>query len=193
MLLNIGIDFVAAALVGLLIVPLVHRRAVRLTMRRLDETILHSVGEIRADKDQLRASLANSAHQLELTVEKMKTRAAAKIAEFGEKADVINRLEKELENKSAIMAALETNERALRDQLHDKETDLVRLVAELGHKSAIAESRRVEIADIRTEVEAIRQMIARYEDARALRDHDDELFAPADGRGPGARPPRHTH
>lgn len=189
-LLDAGIGFLAAALLGLLIVPLVHWRAVRLTMRRLDEAILHSVGEIRADKDQSRSSLANSAHQLEMTVEKMKTRAAARIAEFSGKADTINRLQQELDDRSGAIATHQANERALREQLHDKESDLVRLVAELGHKSTIAESRRIEIADIRTEVEAIKQMIARYEDARVLRDHDDDLFAPTGRRGFGSR---HTH
>ena len=48
-----GIGFLVAALLGLLFVPLVHNRAVRLTMRRLEAATPLSIAEIRADKDQL--------------------------------------------------------------------------------------------------------------------------------------------
>jgi len=39
-------------LVGLMIVPLVHNRAVRLTTRRLEAATPLSMAEIQADKDQ---------------------------------------------------------------------------------------------------------------------------------------------
>jgi len=43
-----GIGFLVAALLGLLFVPLVHNRAVRLTMRRLEAATPLSIAEIRA-------------------------------------------------------------------------------------------------------------------------------------------------
>ena len=49
-----GIGFLVAALIGLVVVPLVHGRAVRLTMRRLEAATPLSMAEIQADKDQLR-------------------------------------------------------------------------------------------------------------------------------------------
>ena len=53
-----GIGFLVAALIGLVVVPLVHGRAVRLTMRRLEAAAPLSMAEIQADKDQLRAEFA---------------------------------------------------------------------------------------------------------------------------------------
>src|SRR5450432_3608852 len=55
-----GIGFLVAALVGLVVVPLVHGRAVRLTMRRLEAATPLSMAEIQADKDQLRSNHATS-------------------------------------------------------------------------------------------------------------------------------------
>jgi len=57
-----GIGFLAAALLGLLLLPAVHNRAVRLTMKRLEASTPLSIAEIRADKDQLRAEFAVSTH-----------------------------------------------------------------------------------------------------------------------------------
>ena len=72
-----GIGFLVAALLGLLFVPLVHNRAVRLTMRRLEAATPLSIAEIRADKDQLRAEFAMSTRRLEMSVEQMKAKTTA--------------------------------------------------------------------------------------------------------------------
>jgi len=53
-----GIGFLCASLLGLVIVPLVHNRAARLTMRRLEAATPVSMAELQADKDQLRAEFA---------------------------------------------------------------------------------------------------------------------------------------
>ena len=50
-----GIGFFSAALSVLVVVPLVHGRAVRLTTRRLEGAIPSSVTETLAHKDLLRA------------------------------------------------------------------------------------------------------------------------------------------
>ena len=50
-----SIGFLAASLFGLVLIPLVHNRAVRLTMKRLEAATPLSMAEIQADKDQLRA------------------------------------------------------------------------------------------------------------------------------------------
>jgi chromosome segregation ATPase len=185
--LNFGLGFLTAALLALLFAPLVHKRAVRLTLKRLDQAILHSIGEIRADKDQLRAKLTAATRQLEMSMAHMKAKTLAKLAEFGKTTDTINRLEQELGEKTAAISALEAREKALREQLRtteqafeirddalheagqvlaDKEAELVKLVAELGEQTTIADSQRVEVAAIRAEVEAIKLSVAQYEDAR---------------------------
>jgi hypothetical protein len=45
-----GIGFLVATLLGLLLIPLVHNRAVRLTMKRLEASTPMSMVEIRADR-----------------------------------------------------------------------------------------------------------------------------------------------
>ena len=94
-----GIGFLVAALLGLLFVPLVHERAVRLTMRRLEAATPLSIAEIRADKDQLRAEFAMSTRRLEVSVEQMKAKTTGQLAELGKKTDAIIQLKRELGEK----------------------------------------------------------------------------------------------
>jgi chromosome segregation ATPase len=189
-----GIGFLVAALLALLFVPLVHNRAVRLTMRRLEAATPLSIAEIRADKDQLRAEFAMSTRRLEMSVEQMKARTTGQLAELGKKTEAINQLKRELGEKTAAMFALETRDKNLRDQLHatetefehkssllreaertlaDKQADLARLVAELGDRAITADSQRVEMAAMRTQVEAMKVSVADYE--HAVRTTEDRL------------------
>src|SRR3974390_2300096 len=118
-----GIGFLVAALLGLLFVPLVHSRAVRLTMRRLEAATPLSIAEIRADKDQLPAEFAMSTRRLEMSVEKMKTKTTSQLAQLGKKTDAINQLKKELGEKTATIFALEAHDKTLREQLRSTEEE----------------------------------------------------------------------
>jgi chromosome segregation ATPase len=179
-----GIGFLVAALLGLLFIPLVHNRAVRLTMRRLEAATPLSIAEIRADKDQLRAEFAMSTRRLEMSVAQMKTKTTSQLADLGKKTDAVNQLKKELGEKSSTIFALEAREKTLREQLRateeefgiktgalreaertlaDKEAELVKLVAELGEHSIIADNQRVELAALRTQVEAMKFSVSDYD------------------------------
>src|SRR5512137_2485244 len=161
-----GIGFLVAALIGLVIIPLVHGRAVRLTMRRLEAATPLSMAEIQADKDQLRAEFAMSTRRLEMSVEQLKTKSTSQLAELGKKGDAINRLKVELGEKTASIFALEARDKGLRDQLRateeevvvktsamydaqralsDKQADLARLMGELDERSTLADSQKVEM------------------------------------------------
>ncbi|HUD87713.1 MAG TPA: hypothetical protein VMR17_14775, partial [Xanthobacteraceae bacterium] len=161
--MHFAVGFSAAALLALLFVPLVHKRAVRLTARRFEATVPAAVGEIRADKDELRTKLATSTRRLEMTVEQMKAKTMSKLDELDRKKDAINLLEKELDDKTAAIAALEARDKSMCEQLRaaqqqfqaqstalreteqllaDKEAELVQLVAELGEQ----ESQQAEFA-----------------------------------------------
>jgi len=189
-----GIGFLVAALLGLLFVPLVHNRAVRLTMRRLEAATPLSIAEIRADKDQLRAEFAMSTRRLEMSVEQMKAKTTGQLAELGKKTDAINQLKKELGEKTAAIFTFESREKNLRDQLHateqefeikstalreaertlgDKQADLAKIVAELGERSILADSQRVELAALRTQIEAMKVSVADYD--RAVRSTEERL------------------
>jgi chromosome segregation ATPase len=189
-----GIGFLVAALLALLFVPLVHSRAVRLTMRRLEAATPLSIAEIRADKDQLRAEFAMSTRRLEMSVEQMKAKTTGQLAELGKKTDAINQLKKELGEKTAAIIALESRDKNLRDQLRvteeefevkssalhgaerglaDKQADLAKIVAELGERSIAADSQRVELAALRRQIEAMKVSVADHE--RAVRASEEKL------------------
>src|SRR5215470_16466731 len=119
-----GIGFLIASLFGLVILPLVHARAARLTARRLDAATPVSMAEIQADKDQLRAEFAMSTRRLEISVEQLKAKTTSQLAELGKKSDAIIRLKAELGEKTATIFALEGREKALRDQLRVTEEEL---------------------------------------------------------------------
>ncbi|HEX4408932.1 MAG TPA: hypothetical protein VH206_09175 [Xanthobacteraceae bacterium] len=193
-IMYLGIGFLVAALFCLLFIPLVHNRAVRLTMRRLEAATPLSISEIRADKDQLRAEFAMSTRRLEMSVEKMKARTTTQLAELGKKTDAINHLKKELGEKTAAIFALEGRERTVRDQLRatedefqiksgalheaerhlsDKEAELTKLLSELGERTLVADSQRTEIAAFRTQVEAMKVAVSDHE--RAVTETEQRL------------------
>ena len=189
-----GIGFLVAALFALLFVPLVHNRAVRLTMRRLEAATPLTIAEIRADKDQLRAEFALSTRRLEMSVEQLKTKTTAQLAELGKKADAINLLKKELGEKTAAIFALEARDKTLGEQIRstedelahkagalrateravaDKEAELAKIAAALGEKSIDADTQRIELAALRTQLEALKVGVADHE--RIAKDAEDRL------------------
>ena len=114
-----GIGFLCAALFGLLVIPLVHRRAIRLTMRRLEGAVPVSVEEIQADKDQLRADFAMSTRRLEMNVEQLQHKSTNQLAELGRKADAINLLKSERDAQKVEISALKSQMQALNELLRN--------------------------------------------------------------------------
>jgi hypothetical protein len=112
-----GIGFLFASLIGIAVIPLVHARAVRLTLKRVENSIPQSMAEIQADKDLLRAEFAMQARRLEIDVEQLKDKAANQFAELGRKTDVINRLKIQHEAQNVETVALKTELEALRKGL----------------------------------------------------------------------------
>jgi chromosome segregation ATPase len=189
-----GIGFLVATLIGLIIIPLVHGRAVRLTMRRLEAATPLSMAEIQADKDQLRAEFAMSTRRLEMSVEQLQNRTTAQLAELSRKTDAINRLKAELGEKTATIFALESRDKALRDQLrasedefsgdtvavrdaeralNDKEAELARMTAELDQQSVLTDSQKIEIVALKTQAEALKERLGDAE--RAVKTADDRV------------------
>ncbi len=179
-----GLGFLAASLVGLIIVPFVHGRAVRLTVRRLEAATPLSMAEIQADKDQLRAEFAMSTRRLEMSVDTLKNKSTGQLAELGKKNDVINRLKIELGEKAATIFALEARDKGIKDQLRatedelevktsalreternlaDKEAELAKASASLTEQTATSDSQRVEIVALKTQVDNFKDQVATLE------------------------------
>jgi hypothetical protein len=102
-IMYMGIGLLFGCLLAGAIVPLVHNRAIRLTVRRLQRPS-QSMAEIQADKDLLRAEFAMSIRRFEITVEQLKNKITNQLVELGKKSDIINRLNLERnELKAEVM------------------------------------------------------------------------------------------
>ena len=183
-IMYLAIGFLLSMLCGLMVMPLVHNRAVRLTTRRMEAATPLSMAEIQADKDQLRAEFAMSARRLEMSVEQLKNKTTSQLAELGKKSDSINRLKIELGEKNATIFSLEAREKALRDQLRateeeftfktqslrtaeqalaDKQAELGKLTHELSDRSMTAESRQVELVAVRAQIDTLQTRVNQAE------------------------------
>ena len=175
-----AIGFLISMLCGLMILPLVHNRAVRLTTRRMEAATPLSMAEIQADKDQLRAEFAMSARRLEMSVDQLKSKTTSQLAELGKKTDAINRMKIELGEKNAAIFALEAREKAMKEQLRateeeftaktellrnaeqaltDKQSELGKINAALSDRSMTADSRQIELVAVRTQVEELKNRV----------------------------------
>src|SRR5271156_334134 len=179
-IMYVAIGFLLSMLCGLMIVPLVHNRAVRLTTRRLEAATPLSMAEIQADKDQLRAELAMSARRLEMSVDQLKNKTTSQLAELGKKSDAINRMKLELGEKNATIFALEAREKAVKEQMRateeefaakteslrtaeqaltDKQSELAKINTELSDRSRMADSRQVELVAVRAQIDELKNRV----------------------------------
>ena len=180
----LAIGFLISMLCGLMILPLVHNRAVRLTTRRIEAATPLSMAEIQADKDQLRAEFAMSARRLELSVDQLKSKTTSQLAELGKKTDAINRMKLELGEKNATIFALEAREKAIKEQLRateeefaartealrsaeqaltDKQKELSKTTTELSDRSVTADTRQTELVALRSQVEELKTRVGNAE------------------------------
>src|SRR2546425_12016581 len=179
-IMYLAIGFLVSMLFGLMIVPLVHNRAVRLTTKRMEAATPLSMAETQADKDQLRAEFAMSARRLEMSVDQLKNKTTSQLAELGKKSDAINRMKLELGEKNATIFSLEAREKAMKEQLrateeefaaktealrtdeqalNDKQNELAKLNAEVSGRSMAAESRQVELIAVRAQIDELKNRV----------------------------------
>src|SRR5471032_542247 len=179
-IMYLAIGFLVSMLFGLMVVPLVHSRAVRLTTRRLEAATPLSMAEIQADKDQLRAEFAMSARRLEMSVEQIKNKTTSQLAELGKKSDAINRMKVEIGEKNATIFSLEAREKAVKEQLRateeefaakteglrlaeqnltDKRSELSKINTELSDRSMMAEGRQVELVAVRAQIDELKNRV----------------------------------
>jgi chromosome segregation ATPase len=179
-IMYLAIGFLVSMLFGLMIVPLVHNRAVRLTTKRMEAATPLSMAEIQADKDQLRAEFAMSARRLEMSVDQLKNKTTSQLAELGKKSDAINRMKIELGEKNATIFSLEAREKAVKEQLRateeeftakteslreaeraltEKQGDLAKINHELSDRSMMAESRQVELLAVRAQIDELKARV----------------------------------
>jgi hypothetical protein len=198
----IGIGFLAAGLLVIGAIPMVHARAVRLTQRRLEAMIPMSMAEIHADKDQLRAEFAMSTRRLEMSVDQMKAKTSTHLAEIGKKSEAVGRLKLELGEKAAALLGAEAKVNSLSEELQrtqnelgaktsvlqqtdrmlaERTAELARFTTRLNDSSLRADSHRVEFVTLQAQSEMLKGQIASCEqEIRSLQGSLDTQIANAE-------------
>jgi chromosome segregation ATPase len=176
--------FLVASLLALVLISSVHHRAVRLTLRRLENSIPVSLTEIQADRDKLRAQFAMSTRRLEMTAEQLKAKVTSQLGEIARKSEAVARLKAQLAEQTAIAdelyaklkslsmenretgqgyavqsAAAETTAQALAA----KEAELARAAIRINELTLTSETQKVEIALLQTQIEQFRSRIDELE------------------------------
>lgn len=128
------LGFVAAALLALMIMPSIWRRATRLTKKRIEAATPMTMSEFRADKDQLRAEFALSTRRLEMNVEALRNRLADQLGEINRKRADQSQLKSERDEQLTIVRELETRESTLRRRILDLEKEGTGLAQRLRMK-----------------------------------------------------------
>ena len=123
MLLALG--FLTASLLALLLLPAVWARAVRLSTRRLEMQLPLSMGEIIAERDQLRAEFATEARRIEQKAERLLEQRAGDMAEIG-------RQTASLVQAQGVVAGLQSEIGELTGHLSTTRSELASTLTELA-------------------------------------------------------------
>lgn len=142
------LGLLTAGLAALALSPAVWRRAHRLAKARVEGSLPMSLGEVQAEKDQLRASFALSARRLELQVAELRQTASEHILASGRYKAEMATLTAEIEAGKAGIAALEARLAAAGDALRAAEARIEAARAEVAARDATLVERGQRIAGL---------------------------------------------
>jgi hypothetical protein len=141
----VALGFLIASLLALLLASAFWSRAVRLTTKRLKETLPVNEPEIKADLDRLRAAYAIKVHKLETQLDRAKFERARQLIEINRRDASVSALETDV---ATIKAELDENlnaRRVLEQTIADR---LPRVEARLDEAKRLLFSRDREIAEL---------------------------------------------
>ncbi|MEX0627788.1 MAG: hypothetical protein WD230_04055, partial [Cucumibacter sp.] len=118
-----ALGFLGAGLLGVMLVPSVWKRAVRLTRKRIEAATPMTLAEFRADKDQLRAEFAMSTRRLEMNVETLRRRLGDQLEEINRKKSDLVMLKADRDEQLQIIRELEDRETTLRKRINELERE----------------------------------------------------------------------
>jgi DNA repair exonuclease SbcCD ATPase subunit len=145
-----ALGFLAAALLGLMIMPSVWHRAVRLTRKRIEAATPMTMSEFRADKDQLRAEFALSSRRLEQNVAALRKRLTEQLTDVNQRRNELNILRAERDQQRTSVRELEEREADLRRRILDLEKE----GADMAHRLRVRDR---QLSDKVAELEVIHE------------------------------------
>jgi hypothetical protein len=129
-ILIFALGALCAGLLFLLSLPLLWRRAVRLSTRRLEMQLPLSMQEIYAERDQVRAQAAVDQRQIELKLERSEQEKAQLMADVGKKMNETALAQQEI---TALRRKLEEMERGLVVSSPDDAQRVREEMSRMGH------------------------------------------------------------
>lgn len=152
-----ALGLLTAGLVALMVAPAIWRRAARVTRTRIEKSVPLTLAEIQADKDQLRAEFAMSTRRLEMSIDRLKEKAAEQQVEINRKREHLARLGEEQSLKLASVSELEARESQLRERLRLREESLSKAEAEATALEARLSDKSQALRDVERKLDAQRQ------------------------------------
>ncbi|WP_244439719.1 hypothetical protein [Nitratireductor aquibiodomus] len=195
-ILLILLGFFIAGFLALLLAPLVWRRAVRLTTKRIEASLPLSANELEAEKDRLRASHAMAARRLEMNIENLNRKTSSQLVELARLSDEARQLAEErdaqdrviadlrdetekqraaLAENAAIISTLETRLDEAVSELEVRGTALMELNDRYEEERLLASSRQIEMVARETELRKVEDDLAELR-----RDRKDAIRAGRD-------------
>ncbi|WP_459438204.1 hypothetical protein [Nitratireductor rhodophyticola] len=195
-ILLILLGFFTAGFLALLLAPLVWRRAVRLTTKRIEASMPLSANELEAEKDRLRASHAMAARRLEMNIETLNRKTSSQLVELARLSDEARQLAEErdaqdrviadlrdetekqraaLAENAAIISTLETRLDEAVSELEVRGTALMELNDRYEEERLLASSRQIEMVARETELRKVEDDLAELR-----RDRKDAIRAGRD-------------
>jgi hypothetical protein len=141
----VALGFLAASLLGLLVLSAFWSRAVRLTTARIKQSMPVSEAEIKAERDKLRAEYAIKVHKLETQVEQAKLATARQLIEINRRDASISTLETDLIQLKVDVEENQNARRVLEQTVADR---LPRVEARLAEAKRLLFNRDREIAEL---------------------------------------------
>jgi len=179
-----GLGFLLALLLVLIVSPLLHRRTIRLTERRMRAELPQSIEEIRADRDSIRADYAMRVRQLEIKLDKLNDAAVERSLLLEARNEEIATQKTEIRQKLEIIAEFSDDLDEQRNVTREREEELARakakireLAARLDRKAKELERSEARFRDMETTVEKQRSEL--IETRASLRTAEAAAAGPA--------------
>lgn len=139
------LGFLSAGFIALIVAPMVWRRAVALTRKRIEASVPLTQAEIQADKDRMRAEFAMATRRLEINFKNFREKAAAQIVEINRNREELKQLMTERNERHEALTRLEAQAGEVRAELRRREDELQVLTEKLEEAENLLERRAGEI------------------------------------------------
>ncbi|MCY0096426.1 hypothetical protein [Hoeflea ulvae] len=141
-----ALGFLAAALVALIAAPIIQRRVVKLTERRIRASVPLSAAEIRAEKDMARAAFAAETARLSVDLKHNREQLTQSVARSARLSNDLVALRSE---KISVEKAVEEREADIRDlhaKLNERDTTIATLTGNFSDAARLSEALKRELA-----------------------------------------------